>query len=232
MKTTHILVVPSSAVGSAVEVRDYLPIDGDKGIEHYLPFTTFHAGYRMDMEDDPSYRQIIPYISFMQNDKMFVYERSPKGNEERLHDAWSCGIGGHVDLVDFVFGEDAPASEAQLPVQAEARGGETKGMIPQVLPVPSLDLAATIAQSTAREIKEELGIDIDASSIQFSGFIVSNENAVSRVHVGLHAVVMLEPGVELTVDPATVADHKFVTGAELKQMKGLEAWTQLIADKL
>lgn len=53
---------------------------------------------RNKAEKDPSYKQIIPYIIIQTKDKTAIYKR--KGNEKRLHNLWSIGIGGHINPVD------------------------------------------------------------------------------------------------------------------------------------
>jgi predicted NUDIX family phosphoesterase len=52
-------------------------------------------------EQDPSYQQPIPYALICnEQDEVFIYQRGSKGNEKRLTEKWSCGIGGHIDLID------------------------------------------------------------------------------------------------------------------------------------
>lgn len=55
---------------------------------------------RGDVEDDPSYQQIIPYIVFNFKDKYFIYKYLSKAGEQRLVDTYQLGIGGHINLVD------------------------------------------------------------------------------------------------------------------------------------
>jgi predicted NUDIX family phosphoesterase len=55
---------------------------------------------REQAEQDPSLKQVIPYI-LLQNqhaDQTAIYNR--QGNEKRLHDLWSLGIGGHINPID------------------------------------------------------------------------------------------------------------------------------------
>jgi predicted NUDIX family phosphoesterase len=56
---------------------------------------------RAEAENDPSYKQIIPYIILQTHDhiKTAVYQR--QGSEKRLHDLWSLGIGGHINPIDI-----------------------------------------------------------------------------------------------------------------------------------
>jgi predicted NUDIX family phosphoesterase len=51
-------------------------------------------------EEDPRFKQIIPYCILKDRDNIFRYQRTKKGGESRLHDQWSIGIGGHINPVD------------------------------------------------------------------------------------------------------------------------------------
>ena len=51
-------------------------------------------------EEDPSYKQIIPYVVLKQNGRVFSTRRLNKGGESRLHGKLSIGIGGHINPVD------------------------------------------------------------------------------------------------------------------------------------
>ena len=55
---------------------------------------------RAPAEEDPSFRQIIPYVILTQGDKVFTTRRLNKGTETRLHGKLSIGIGGHINPVD------------------------------------------------------------------------------------------------------------------------------------
>lgn len=62
---------------------------------------------RIDAENDSSYKQIIPYIIIQTKDhlKTAIYQR--QGSEQRLHDLWSFGIGGHINPVDVKTQKDS-----------------------------------------------------------------------------------------------------------------------------
>ena len=51
-------------------------------------------------EEDPSYKQIIPYVVLTQKGRVFATRRLNKGGESRLHGKLSIGIGGHINPVD------------------------------------------------------------------------------------------------------------------------------------
>lgn len=51
-------------------------------------------------EINPHLKQLIPYVVFAKGDKFFVYQRTKKGGESRLHDLYSIGVGGHINPCD------------------------------------------------------------------------------------------------------------------------------------
>jgi predicted NUDIX family phosphoesterase len=55
---------------------------------------------RSEVEDDPSLKQIIPYVIFRSGDKVFCYTRGKSQGEARLHRLRSLGVGGHVAEAD------------------------------------------------------------------------------------------------------------------------------------
>ncbi len=67
----------------------------------FLLRKTTSEDQKIPCEDDPSFQQIIPYIVFKHKDKIFVYKRLPKADEQRLHDNYSIGVGGHIDKADL-----------------------------------------------------------------------------------------------------------------------------------
>lgn len=52
------------------------------------------------MEQDPTYKQIIPYVIFKFEDRYFVMQRRATASEQRLKNKFSLGIGGHVRQED------------------------------------------------------------------------------------------------------------------------------------
>ena len=55
---------------------------------------------RAAMEADPSFKQIIPYLVLRDGDRYFLMRRTRAGGDARLHDAWSIGVGGHINPGD------------------------------------------------------------------------------------------------------------------------------------
>jgi len=56
-------------------------------------------------EDDPTHKQLIPYVVVRDGSRTFLMERTSAGGDPRLHGKASIGVGGHLNPVDE--GEDA-----------------------------------------------------------------------------------------------------------------------------
>ena len=55
---------------------------------------------RSAMEDDPAFKQVIPYLVLRDGPRWFLMRRTRAGVDARLHDRWSIGVGGHVNPGD------------------------------------------------------------------------------------------------------------------------------------
>jgi predicted NUDIX family phosphoesterase len=51
-------------------------------------------------EKSENFKQVIPYVIITKNGKILAYQRSKSSGEERLHDLWSIGFGGHINPED------------------------------------------------------------------------------------------------------------------------------------
>ncbi len=62
---------------------------------------------RGDLEEDKNYKQIIPQIVLVAENKLFIHRIPQTGSEKRLHDLWPIVLGGHVDKGDLGIEEAA-----------------------------------------------------------------------------------------------------------------------------
>lgn len=60
---------------------------------------------RAEVETDPSFQQIIPYVVFRHNDRYFLTHRLRASSERRLRKQYSLGIGGHINPGDLEAGD-------------------------------------------------------------------------------------------------------------------------------
>jgi predicted NUDIX family phosphoesterase len=74
--------------------------DADRYLRRLLvpELATFRL--RSEVEDDPTLKQIIPYVVFRSGDLVFSYVRGTSQGESRLHRLRSIGVGGHVAEAD------------------------------------------------------------------------------------------------------------------------------------
>jgi predicted NUDIX family phosphoesterase len=70
--------------------------------DEFLAVVAAHGRFepRPAMESDPSFKQIIPYLVLRDGERYFLMRRTRAGGDMRLHDAWSIGVGGHVNPGD------------------------------------------------------------------------------------------------------------------------------------
>jgi len=60
---------------------------------------------RADVENDPAYQQIIPYVVFRHVDRYFLTHRLRASSERRLRKQYSLGVGGHINPSDLRAGD-------------------------------------------------------------------------------------------------------------------------------
>lgn len=95
----HALVFPSALLdelgrfhGLCFDVERYLSAILGSGVGRFMR--------RSDAEDDPRYKQLIPYALLRHRDRFFCYRRGKLMDEPRLHQCYSIGIGGHISVDD------------------------------------------------------------------------------------------------------------------------------------
>lgn len=98
-KGEEILVIPRSLFDELGSFQG-IKTDIDNYLESILdPKNNFFMD-RGKAEEDPSFKQIIPYCLFHHNGRYLHYVRGKSGGESRLHAQGSVGIGGHINPVD------------------------------------------------------------------------------------------------------------------------------------
>ena len=95
----HVLVVPTELFH---EIGYFQGFCTDP--EPYLTtlLDPIHTSYRPrdEVEEDPSFKQLIPYCIFSHQGQIFSYRRGKSSGEGRLHAKRSIGIGGHISSED------------------------------------------------------------------------------------------------------------------------------------
>lgn len=96
----HVLVIPTPVFHQAGHFQGF-----SSDIDRYLNviLDPQHASYRprSEMEQDPTFKQLIPYCIFRCQGDVFFYQRGTAQGESRLHAKRSIGVGGHVSTLDL-----------------------------------------------------------------------------------------------------------------------------------
>ena len=175
-------------------------------LDTYLPalLESSDLSYRPrgEMEQDPSFKQLIPYMVFRYSDqqgvaRLFQYTRGGGQGEKRLHAKRSVGIGGHIST-DY----------------AEA------GAIADVYRVGML-----------RELEEEVALDT-AYTEHCVGLINDDETPVGQVHLGVvHLFDVSEPLVQPRETEILNAGFLPIDEI-LADIDQFESWSQIVVRAL
>ena len=198
----RVLVVPTSRFhalghfqGFSADMDRYLPalLEGDD------------LGYRPrgEMEQDPGFKQFIPYVLFRYTDSdggehLFQYTRGGGQGEKRLHAKRSVGVGGHISAEDAADG-------------ANHHDVYREGML--------------------RELAEEVVIDAPYEE-RCVGLLNDDETPVGQVHLGVvHICDVLRPAVRPR--EADILDAGFrPVGEILAEIEHFETWSQIVVKAL
>jgi predicted NUDIX family phosphoesterase len=158
-----------------------------------------HTSYRprAEVERDPGFKQLIPYVIFCHIDAagrqtVFQYTRGKGMGEGRLHSKRSVGIGGHISAID-----------------AEANGSGNP-----------------YEEGMRRELEEEVAIDTPYTAHRV-GLINDDETDVGRVHLGIvHRFDVQQPAVEPRECEIIECGFRPVKEI-LADMTGFETWSEI-----
>ncbi len=127
MAEENVLVVRRSLLdelgtfqGLNFEPEKYLGALLSRGNNFFLP--------RAQAENDPTHKQLIPYVLVAHEGKVLHYVRGKKAGEQRLVAKGSIGIGGHMNDTDeslFAWDEAAYRAGVEREVTEEIKIGST-----------------------------------------------------------------------------------------------------------
>ncbi|MDP9326159.1 MAG: hypothetical protein M3O87_06455 [Candidatus Dormibacteraeota bacterium] len=102
-RTEEVLVVPREEIFPDGAWHGFI----DTEPERYLSIIAERRQFRPrgQVEEDPDFQQIIPYVVFRHGDRYFLTRRLKRSSEKRLRHLYSLGVGGHINREDVA--EDA-----------------------------------------------------------------------------------------------------------------------------
>jgi len=197
-----VLVVPTELFHQLGHFQGFSP-DVEKYFEPLLACDDISYRPRGDMEQDPSFKQLIPYVLFRHTTPegkvhLFNYLRGGGVGEARLRAKRSVGVGGHISL------EDAESSSHSHDVYRE-------GM--------------------RRELEEEISIDTQYTEV-VAGLLNDDETEVGKVHLGVvHLCDVKTPDISPREEDLVEAGFRPIEQV-LGDLDRYESWSQIVVRAL
>jgi len=123
----EVLGVPAGRLAAAGQFHGFRP--ADEAFRQVL-LDPAYLGYRPrgEVETDPSFKQLIPYVVLRCAGELFHYTRGSTGTEARLRARRSVGLGGHITREDGPPAADAYRAGMlrELAEEVEIRGPWTE----------------------------------------------------------------------------------------------------------
>jgi len=196
VQTEQVLVVPTEVFHQLGHFQGFCG-QAQRYLEELL--SPEHVSYRPrgEMEEDPSFKQLIPYAIFRHAasdgaQRLFAYTRGGGQGEKRLHAKRSIGVGGHISLDDV-------SDESELHPYDEG---------------------------LRRELEEEIICETSFRQ-RCVGLINDDETEVGRVHLGVvHIFDVDQPRIRPREDDILDAAFKPV-GQLLDEVDAFETWSQI-----
>jgi len=168
--------------------------------------------YREQAEQDPNFKQIIPYAIICRADQLLSYKRGKAGDESRLHAKRSIGVGGHINLID---------TRTQLGCLCEGQVG----------------LKTIIDTAVHRELNEELNFDLsDIQDKRIMGLVNEDVTEVGTVHVGVIYYIELRPHATVHPKEDAIDNLIFINPFDVVTSKlkfaEYEGWSQICLDNI
>lgn len=95
----NVLVIPAARLRAAGYFHGFRRADG-AFLRAVLAPDQFSFRPRSEVETDPAFKQLIPYVVLRCGGEVFHYRRGAAGTETRLRALRSVGIGGHISEDD------------------------------------------------------------------------------------------------------------------------------------
>jgi predicted NUDIX family phosphoesterase len=157
---------------------------------------------RNEVEEDPGFKQLIPYMIFRHRDSLgnisvFQYTRGKGQGEGRLHHKRSVGIGGHISSIDA----------------AQNGGGNP------------------YEEGMRRELEEEVEVKTPYTT-QCAGLINDDQTPVGQVHLGVVHLMDVERPAVIPREPEIIESGFRGVESILSNLSGFETWSVICMEAI
>jgi len=204
-----VLAFPTDGLWELMPYKKKGLIRGNSAVlERIVQNGKFHI--RGELEEDPSFKQIIPYAiisntepdqpaggGVQQSESFYLFRRTSGQSEKRLHNKFSLGVGGHMNPSDSI---------------------EPKEQY--------------LVDELKRELFEEVRLlnGCQIEDIEFIGFINDDTIPVGRVHIGLLYNIRVS-NKEVYINETDKMTAEWIEKSMLAGFyKGMETWTKITFD--
>jgi len=120
-KDEKILTVPRQKIFELAKFDGFLPL---ANFDFYQALIELNKAFlwRSEVENDFSQKQIIPYLVFENNKKLFIMQRKSTASEARLQNKYSLGIGGHIRQEDIEESSLSEWAEREFEEEVDFKG--------------------------------------------------------------------------------------------------------------
>ena len=124
MNTEQVLAIPTENVWNILNYQEKGVIKA-LGVD-IMDKLLLHGVFRPRniLEEDPSYKQIIPYAVICYGNEVYMFRRLNKQTEARLHNKCSLGVGGHMNPYGDKINTDYLHHELEREMHEEVKLGE------------------------------------------------------------------------------------------------------------
>jgi len=106
MSKASILVIERKHIPEPLLKQGFNPAS-DSLVKSFLENPQLFFMQRDLAENDPNYKQLIPYVVFQSPKGFFSYQRGKASSETRLRMLRSLGVGGHIEKEDGDIGQNS-----------------------------------------------------------------------------------------------------------------------------
>ncbi|MCE9561645.1 MAG: phosphoesterase [Planctomycetes bacterium] len=121
-KDERVLVIPTERFRAAGCFHGFRAADAAYRAAVLEP-SAFQFRPRSEVETQPEFKQLIPYVVLKCGNDLFHYRRGAAGTEARLRSLRSVGIGGHISEEDARGGDDPYATGMMRELTEEVQIG-------------------------------------------------------------------------------------------------------------
>ena len=228
-----VMVTPRDKFIASAKPKKITTLAGIEKNVYELPSGEFQhldfSGYvRPECEKNYNFIQMIPYIILRDIDretgvvKYLTYKRGKKGAENKLHDKFSVGVGGHISVNQYV---DSALKSDHVYIRHNA--------IPEKIVVA--ELVKEIQEETGFDMVEQINYEeLDLIVMKATPFYLDEgPDSVNSYHFALPIAINVNGFADAFIsnEPGVIEKLSWKTPEELKVLAdegALEAWSDIV----